>query len=71
MRESSPIGGGVFIDAYNQHINESIAMTITTRVNTCNHYYVTEPLSVAMRGRNPKNPSEQKKVTESINNESK
>ena len=56
-----PDRGGVFIDAYNQHINESIAMTITTRVNTCNHYYVTEPLSVAMRGRNPKNPSERKK----------
>ena len=37
-----PNRGGVFIDAYNQSINEDIAMTITTRVNTCNHYYVTE-----------------------------
>lgn len=36
-----PNKGGVFIDAYNQSINEEIAMTITTRVNTCNHYYVT------------------------------
>jgi hypothetical protein len=37
-----PNRGGVFIDAYNQSINEDIAMTITTRANTCNHYYVTE-----------------------------
>ena len=36
-----PSMGGVFIDAYNQTINQDIAMTITTRVNTCNHYYVT------------------------------
>lgn len=37
-----PNRGGVFIDAYNQSINEDIAMTITTRVNAGNHYYVTE-----------------------------
>lgn len=37
-----PNRGGVFIDAYNQSINEDIAMTITTRTNTCNHYYVTD-----------------------------
>ena len=36
-----PNKGGVFIDAYNQSISEDIAYTITTRVNTCNHYYVT------------------------------
>lgn len=37
-----PNRGGVFIDAYNQSINEEIAMTITARVITCNHYYITE-----------------------------
>jgi hypothetical protein len=37
-----PNRGGVFIDAYNQSINEDIAMTITTRTNTSNHYYVTD-----------------------------
>lgn len=42
IREERIPNRGVFIDAYNQSINEDIAMTITTRVNTCNHYYVTE-----------------------------
>ena len=39
-----PNRGGVFIDAYNQSINEKIAMTITTRVCTSNHYYITEEM---------------------------
>ena len=42
IREGKIPNRGVFIDAYNQSINEDIAMTITTRVNTCNHYYVTD-----------------------------
>jgi hypothetical protein len=37
-----PNRGGVFIDAYNQSINEDIAMTITTRVNASSMIYVTE-----------------------------
>lgn len=37
-----PNRGGVFIDAYNQSINEDIAGTITTRVDASNSIYVTE-----------------------------
>ena len=37
-----PNMGGVFIDAYNQSINEDIAGTITTRVDASNMIYVTE-----------------------------
>lgn len=37
-----PNRGGVFIDAYNQSINEDIAMTITTRIDASNSIYVTE-----------------------------
>lgn len=37
-----PNKGGVFIDAYNQSINEDIAGTITTRVGASNCIYVTE-----------------------------
>lgn len=37
-----PNRGGVFIDAYNQSINEDIAMTITTRIYASNSVYVTE-----------------------------
>ena len=37
-----PNMGGVFIDAYNQSINEDIAGTITTRVDAANMIYVTE-----------------------------
>lgn len=33
-------GGVTFIDAYNQTIHKDLAMTITTRVNTCNHYFL-------------------------------
>lgn len=33
--------GGVFIDAYNQSINEDIAGTITTRVDASNMVFVT------------------------------
>lgn len=42
LKEGRIPNRGVFIDAYNQSINENIAMTITTRVNTCNHFYVTD-----------------------------
>lgn len=37
-----PNRGGVFIDAYNQSINEDIAGTITTRVDASYSIYVTE-----------------------------
>ena len=38
-----PNKGGVFIDSYNQSINEEIAGTITTRIDASNMSYVTEP----------------------------
>lgn len=41
-----PNRGGVFIDTYNQSIHEEIAMTITTRVCTANHYYITEEMEL-------------------------
>ena len=37
-----PNRGGVFIDAYNQSINEKIAMTITARVDASNSVFVTD-----------------------------
>lgn len=38
-----PNKGGVFIDSYNQSVNEEIAGTITTRIDASNMSYVTEP----------------------------
>ena len=38
-----PNKGGVFIDSYNQSINEEIAGTITTRVDASNMSFVTKP----------------------------
>lgn len=35
-------GGGVWIDAYNQCVNEDIAGTVTTRIDMSNHYWTTE-----------------------------
>lgn len=37
-----PNRGGVWVDAFNQSINEDIAGTLTTRVDGSNMYYVTE-----------------------------
>ena len=37
-----PNQGGVFIDAYNQTINEDIAGTITTRVDASNMTFITD-----------------------------
>ena len=37
-----PNRGGVFIDAYNQSINEDIAGTITTRVDASNSTFITD-----------------------------
>lgn len=37
-----PNRGGVFIDAYNQSINDDISGTITTRVDASNMTFVTE-----------------------------
>lgn len=34
-------GGGQCIDLYNQQVLQDIFVTITTRVDQCNHYWVT------------------------------
>ncbi len=34
--------GGVMIDCYNQAVYDDVCVTITTRIDSCNHYYVTE-----------------------------
>lgn len=68
-----PNKGGVFIDSYNQSVNEEIAGTITTRVDASNMSFVTEPKIIerdtpmkgkytepricTMVGRDPNNPS--------------
>lgn len=39
-----PDKGGVWIDAYNQSVSEDVAGTITTRIDSSNHYWVTEPM---------------------------
>ena len=35
------IRGGECIDLYNQQVLQDIFVTITTRVDQCNHYWVT------------------------------
>lgn len=37
-----PIKGGVWIDIYNQSVNESVAGTIHTRISQGNYWYVSE-----------------------------
>jgi len=37
-----PIRGGVYIDVYNQIINEEISGAIHTRISQGNYWYVTE-----------------------------
>ena len=37
-----PIRGGVMLDCYNQRAVEDYSVTITTRINSANHYYVIE-----------------------------
>lgn len=32
---------GTFIDCYNQQLFQDFATTITTRIDHCNHYYVS------------------------------
>ena len=32
---------GVWVDAYNHSVNGKIAVTITTRINSSNNYFVT------------------------------
>ena len=34
--------GGQFIDLYNQCVLDNICITVTTRIDQCNHYWVTE-----------------------------
>lgn len=51
-----PNRGGVFIDAYNQSVNESIAGTITTRVDASNMVFVT------VYEQNPNPPSDEEGV---------
>ena len=48
-----PNQGGVFIDAYNQTINEEITGTILTRINDSCHYFVTESMTEAKIISNP------------------
>lgn len=36
-----PFEHGVWIDCYNYSVNNKYAGTLTTRVDSCNHYYVT------------------------------
>ena len=36
------VGGGNFIDLYNMIVLDDIACSITTRVDSCNHYWVKE-----------------------------
>ena len=38
----SPNSGGVMLDCYNQRAVEDYSVTITTRINSSNHYYVIE-----------------------------
>lgn len=52
-----PNKGGVFIDVYNQSINEDIAGTITTRTNAGNMVYVTN-----LYENNPNPPSDKEGV---------
>lgn len=52
-----PNKGGVFIDTYNQSINEDIAGTITTRINAGNMVYVTD-----LYENNPNPPSDEEGV---------
>lgn len=49
-----------FIDAYNQSVSD-LCGTIRTTISTSNMMFVTEPLTCAMRGRNPENPSDRTK----------
>lgn len=37
-----PIRGGVMLDCYNQNVVEDYAITITTRIDSSNHYFVIE-----------------------------
>ena len=37
-----PIRGGVMLDCYNQRAVEDYSVTITTRINSANHYYVID-----------------------------
>lgn len=40
-RQSSD-SGGVMLDCYNQNVVEDYAVTITTRIDSSNHYFVIE-----------------------------
>ena len=36
-----PKRGGVCIDLYNQQIHDEAFVSITTRIDQCNHYWIT------------------------------
>jgi len=42
------IGGGqrVMLDAYNQAATKDIAVTVTTRIAGCNHYWIMETYGI-------------------------
>ena len=41
-----PFKHGIQFDLYNQSYSTDISVTITTRVNNCNHYWVTQAYEV-------------------------
>ena len=53
--------GGVFIDAYNQTINENILGIITTRVDASNMSFVTDPKILEIRAIGRERTEEEKK----------
>lgn len=56
-----PNKGGVFIDSYNQSVNEDVAGTITTRIDASNMSYVTEPKIIEVRAIGRERTEEEKK----------
>ena len=36
------MGGGQCIDLYNQQVYDDVFVTVTTRIDQCNHYWVTQ-----------------------------
>lgn len=37
-----PFRGGVCLDCYNQQVFDKVFVTITTRIDNCNHYWITQ-----------------------------
>lgn len=41
LESGFPMRGGLCLDLYNQSVWDGVFVTITTRVDQCNHYWVT------------------------------